>query len=108
MDELTINDLNCWNHCNHHKLVGRIPDIDECDIMDHTPTEDDKKLIRQMGCCRHSLALQVLAQPVVQELGRRVRLLEDFVKRCPEYKEGEYRIVGYNGAINLLKAANDG
>jgi len=42
--------------CGHHKLVGRIPDIDECDILDHTPTESDKKLIQQIGCASHSSA----------------------------------------------------
>lgn len=42
--------------CEHHKLVGIVPDIDECDILDHTPTASDKKLIQQIGCASHSFA----------------------------------------------------
>ena len=44
----------CDNGCAHHKKVGCVPDIDECDILDHTPTTADKKLIRQIGCASHS------------------------------------------------------
>ena len=40
--------------CIHHKLVGRIPDIDECDILHHTPTKSEKELIKELGCASHS------------------------------------------------------
>jgi hypothetical protein len=34
--------------------VGRIPDIDECDILHHTPTKSDIELIKEIGCASHS------------------------------------------------------
>jgi hypothetical protein len=36
--------------CTHHKLVGRIPDIDNCDIMDHILMKEEKEFIEKMGC----------------------------------------------------------
>jgi hypothetical protein len=36
--------------CGHHKIVGSIPDIDECDILDHTPKKAEMRLIEQVGC----------------------------------------------------------
>lgn len=49
--------LSCKT-CGHHKIVGEIPDIEDCDAMDHTPTREELKLIRQMGCATHTSAQQ--------------------------------------------------
>ncbi len=105
----TIKNLIC-STCTHHKIVGRIPNIDECDIMDHTPTESDKKFIRQMGCASHSCALQVLAKPVVEELETKKRNCDDIKYELPVLSEsyGQLKIASHalGTAIKLLKGDN--
>jgi hypothetical protein len=54
MSENAKNQYRCET-CMHHKIVGRIPDIDECDILDHTPTQEEKRFVLKMGCASHSL-----------------------------------------------------
>jgi len=72
---MTDNPCNCET-CEHHHLVGRIPDIDECDILDHTPTEADKKLIKQIGCLLHPKVREYLMRDVIEELERRAKLFD--------------------------------
>jgi hypothetical protein len=48
------HSLRCET-CNHHKIVGVIPDMyDECDMLDHTPTREERKFVERMGCASHS------------------------------------------------------
>jgi len=93
--------------CGHHKLVGRIPDIDECDILDHTPTESDKKLIQQIGCASQSSAAgeaeQVL-EPSYKDLVEFARWTQTFWKRGQEIQR-EHNIIIDNLDDKMQKLA---
>jgi hypothetical protein len=53
------SEYHCGN-CPNQRIVGRIPDIEDCIILDHTPNEIEKKLIRQIGCSLYPSAQAAL------------------------------------------------
>ncbi|MEN6396769.1 MAG: hypothetical protein ABFC78_09830 [Methanoregula sp.] len=104
-EKLTIKDLNCGN-CGNHRLIGRIPDIDECAIMDHTPTREEIKFIKKWGCIHNPLALQVLATPVMEELGKEEKDQIEIYQNATTKNEEVYHqgiVFGIQRAAKLLK-----
>jgi len=60
-----MTDKPCCETCPHHIIVGSVPDIDECEVLDHTPTMSDKRFIKHMGCLSHPGAREWLMKDVI-------------------------------------------
>ena len=56
-----MNPYRCFGGipCDHHHLVGRIPDIHDCNISNHTPSKAERECIDYFGCTKHSAFAQM-------------------------------------------------
>lgn len=94
----TCTDSTCWlngkNVYYKKAYSSKLNKDHQRDIAEH------RDAIMKKGCASHPLALQVLAQPVVAELGRRSK--EKSANYDPQYYRDEGRRDAYEEAIKLL------
>jgi hypothetical protein len=76
--------------CNHHKIVGIIPDMyDECDILYHTPTREERRFVEMMGCASHSEACEISNALAIGKL----KLLKERARK----RSDEMMDIGHDG-----------
>jgi hypothetical protein len=103
MDIITKKDLNCGN-CPLYTTTSHPiypSDIHYCGT--ERISEHQKDCTTHKGCASHPLALQVLAEPVIEELYERITLLGNAHGHNANLSGGNLSIVLYQDVIKLLK-----
>ena len=102
--QLTIKDLNCKNCTNR---VVNANDDWFCKVTrEEIGGEFELVCTEKHGCCHHPLALQVLAAPVIEELGKEEKEQIEIYQNATAKNEEVYHqgiVFVIQMAIKLLK-----